>query len=69
MILLRFVIDAIVGSVGGAVIGFGMALIAMSVNKTPQSGGAFGMMEVIILVPSGALIGLLAGIFWWCRAA
>jgi hypothetical protein len=69
MILLRFVIDAIVGSVGGAVIGFGVALIAMSVNKTPQSGGAFGMMEVITLVPSGALIGLLAGIFWWRRTA
>jgi hypothetical protein len=69
MLLLRFVIDAIVGSVGGAVIGFGVALIAMSVNKPPRSGGAFGMMEVITLVPSGAVIGLLAGIFWWYRTA
>jgi hypothetical protein len=69
MILLRFAIDAIVGSVGGAVIGFGVALIATSVNKTPPSGGAFGMMQVITLVPSGALIGLLVGIFWWRRTA
>lgn len=69
MSLLRFVIDAIVGSVGGAIIGFGVALIAMSINKNPQSGGAFGMMEVITLVPSGAVIGLLAGLVWWYRAA
>jgi hypothetical protein len=69
MNLLHFVIDAIGGSVGGAVIGFGVALIAMSINKTPQSGGTFGMIEVITLVPSGALIGLLAGIFWWYRTA
>jgi hypothetical protein len=42
MILLRFVIDAIGGSVGGAVIGFRVALIAMSVNKTPSPAAPSG---------------------------
>ena len=69
MPLLRLVLAVIVGTVGGGVVGFGVALIAMSLNKNPQAGGGFGMMEVITLVPSGAVIGLLAGCFWWFRAA
>jgi hypothetical protein len=53
----------LVGLVIGAIVGFGVALIAMSFGP-PRTDGSFGMREMIVCLPSGALLGLLAAASW-----
>ena len=57
------IIGGLGGTVIGAVAGFGVALVAMSFSQS-RNDGSYGMVEVLICLPSGALIGLLVGIFW-----
>lgn len=57
------ILGALGGVVIGAVTGFAVALVAMSFSPSRNDGG-YGMLEVIICLPSGAIIGLLAGIVW-----
>ena len=51
------------GLVVGAVIGFGVALAF----ATPRNDGTYGMREIIVCLPIGALLGLIAGVFWGVR--
>jgi hypothetical protein len=51
------------GLVIGALLGFGAALIAMSFSPS-RTDGTFGMREMIVCLPSGALLGLLAASSW-----
>jgi hypothetical protein len=51
------------GLVTGAILGFGTALIAMSFSAS-RTDGTFGMREMIVCLPSGALLGLLAASYW-----
>jgi hypothetical protein len=51
------------GLVIGALVGFGVALIAMSFSPS-RADGTFGMREMIVCLPSGALLGLLAASSW-----
>jgi hypothetical protein len=50
------------GLVIGAVLGFGVALIAMSFGPN-RTDGSFGMREMIVCLPSGAFLGLLAAAY------
>jgi hypothetical protein len=51
------------GLVIGALLGFVVALIAMSFSPS-RTDGTFGMREMIVCLPSGALLGLLAASSW-----
>ena len=51
------------GLIMGAIVGFIVALIAMSFGP-PRADGSFGMREMIVCLPSGALLGLLAAAYW-----
>jgi hypothetical protein len=57
------IVGALVGLVIGAVLGFGAALIAMSFSKS-HNDGSYGMREMIVCLPSGAVLGLVAGVLW-----
>ncbi len=52
-----------VGLIGGCVLGFALAMLVMSLMTAPNDGTA-GMREVLVCVPGGGLLGLLAGIGW-----
>ena len=58
-------IFAVVGLIVGAVVGIGIALVTMSFD--PRWDGTYGMREMIVCLPCGALAGLAAGIAWGCR--
>lgn len=60
------IIGAIGGLAAGAVAGFGVALVLMSVTRQP-GGGTFGMADVIVCVPVGAVVGLGLGLWWGLR--
>ena len=51
------------GLVGGGILGFALAMLIMSFTPAPNDGTA-GMREVLVCLPSGGLLGLLAGIGW-----
>ena len=53
MTVVRLIIALIAGPIVGALLGFGVPLIAMSVDGSPRTGGSFGMREVIVMVPAG----------------
>jgi hypothetical protein len=56
-------VGAAVGMIIGIAVGFGVALAAMSVGP-PRNDGTYGMREMLVCVPSGALLGLAAGLLW-----
>jgi len=60
--ILRVILFAIVGTFLGAVAGFGGALIAMSLGPN-RYDGSYGMREMLLCLPTGTLIGLVAGIW------
>jgi hypothetical protein len=49
------------GAVGGAALGFGVALVAMSVTKS-RNDGTYGMVQMMFCVPGGVILGLITGI-------
>ena len=51
------IIGGLIGFLTGAVAGFGVAMLIAS----PRYDGGFGMLEVLICVPTGAVIGLIGG--------
>ena len=53
------------GLVVGAVCGFGVALVAMTFH--PRYDGTYGMREMLVCLPSGTVIGLVAGLVWAFR--
>jgi hypothetical protein len=57
------IVGALAGLVIGAVLGFGAALIAMSFSKS-HNDGSYGMREMIVCLPTGAVLGLVAGVLW-----
>lgn len=57
------VIGALAGLVLGLAAGFGVALAV----ARPRNDGTFGMREMLVCLPCGALVGLVAGIVWGCR--
>ena len=63
MLILYVIIGGLLGVVIGAILGFGAALIAMQLGP-PKYDGSYGLMEVLVCVPSGALLGLVAGLYW-----
>jgi hypothetical protein len=63
MRIVWIIVGALVGLVIGAVLGFGAALIAMSASKS-HNDGSYGMREMIVCLPSGAVLGLVAGVLW-----
>ena len=63
--LLRTLVGAIIGLALGVIAGFGTALVAMSFD--PRSDGTYGMREMLVCLPSGALAGLATGIAWGRR--
>ena len=65
MRILRLLVGGSLGLVLGAALGFDVALLAMSFH--PRYDGTFGMREMIVCLPVGALIGLIAGIAWALR--
>jgi hypothetical protein len=56
-------VGASAGLILGAFAGFGMALAAMSLGP-PRSDGTYGMREMLVCLPAGALLGLAAGLWW-----
>ena len=63
MRVLYIVIGGLSGLVIGAVLGFGAALVAMQLGP-PRYDGTFGLREVLVCLPSGTVLGLLAGLYW-----
>jgi ABC-type xylose transport system permease subunit len=57
------IIGGLAGLVIGAIAGFGVALVAMSFSQS-RNDGSYGMLEVIVCLPSCAFLGLLAGVYW-----
>lgn len=57
------VIGGLAGLVIGAVAGFAAALVAMSASQS-RNDGTYGMLEMIVCLPAGAFLGLLAGLVW-----
>lgn len=56
----------VVGAIGGLVLGViaGIAVALAVMQLHPRSDGTYGMREMLVCVPCGALIGLVAGLFW-----
>ena len=54
-----------VGALAGLVIGALAGVAVMPLH--PRSDGTYGMREMLICLPCGALVGLVAGIVWGCR--
>lgn len=61
MRIVWIVVGAVVGPLLGAIAGFGVALVAMSLGP-PRTDGSYGMREVLICLPLGGLAGLVIGI-------
>lgn len=59
----RTLVGLVAGLILGAVVGFGMALVAMSVDgQIPQhQDGTYGMSEMLVCLPLGALVGTMPG--------
>lgn len=64
---LWIVVGAVIGLVAGIIVGVGVALVAMSFD--PRNDGTYGMREMLVCLPSGALAGLATGIAWGRRPA
>lgn len=60
---LRTLLGGLLGLAFGCGAGFGAALIAMSMSA-PRYDGTYGMREVLVCLPAGALLGLVAGCAW-----
>lgn len=58
--VLGVIIAGLLGLVVGAAIGFGFALWIAK----PRNDGTFGMREMLVCLPVGALIGLAMGVWW-----
>ena len=63
MRLVFVIIGGLSGLIVGAVVGFCVALFAMSFSQS-RNDGSYGFVEVLICVPSGTVVGLLVGLFW-----
>jgi hypothetical protein len=62
---MRVVFIVIGGSAGlviGAIAGFCVALVAMSFSQS-RNDGSYGMLEMIVCLPSGTFLGLLTGLY------
>lgn len=66
MRILWVIVGGGVGLVVGAIVGFGMAMVLMSFSPK-HNDGTDGMREVLVCLPTGALAGLIAGIWWGLR--
>ena len=64
MRVIWIIVGALAGIVLGALAGFGTALAVMPLH--PRNDGTYGMREMLVCVPCGALIGLVAGVIWGC---
>ncbi len=53
----------LLGLVIGLLVGFGAALFAMRFSQ-PKNDGSFGMLEMLVCLPTGTLIGLASGLYW-----
>ena len=60
-------IGALTGLILGALVGLLVALAVMQAH--PRNDGTYGMREMLVCLPCGALAGLVAGIIWGCRPA
>ena len=63
MRLVWTMVGGMCGLTVGAGLGFAAALVAMSLEP-PRSDGTYGMREMLIALPGGALLGLLVGLAW-----
>lgn len=59
------VVGAIAGLALGVMAGFAVALAVAQWH--PRNDGTYGMREMLVCLPCGALAGLVAGIVWGCR--
>jgi len=62
MRVLWVLVGGSLGLVLGVVLGFVVALVAMTFD--PRSDGTYGMREMVVCLPAGALVGLAAGVAW-----
>ena len=53
----------LLGLVFGVLAGFGAALFAMRFSQ-PKNDGGFGMLEMLVCLPTGSHIGLISGLYW-----
>lgn len=63
MRLVWILVGGTCGLVVGAGLGFAAALAAMSLGP-PRNDGTYGMREMLVALPTGAVLGLLAGLAW-----
>ena len=64
--ILWSVLFGALGFLAGAVLGFAAALAWASALPAPNDG-TFAMRQMLVCVPAGALVGLVAGIAWALR--
>ncbi|MCX8252487.1 hypothetical protein RHAL1_00389 [Beijerinckiaceae bacterium RH AL1] len=63
--MIWILLGALGGIALGVVVGFAVALFVMQFY--PRYDGTFGMREMLVCLPLGALAGLIAGLVWAFR--